>query len=262
MEEYYGPTGCNSNVHRGVHNLSSRATAAYEEARDKIANFIHARTSREIVFVKNASEGINLIANTWGNANIKQGDEVSVMSKRLFTKCSMRWIDQTLSVNHKLTSALHADYSVSSRASQQPGAMAHAGCKDRCKAAFRSTDQRWHRTGHGGTPESPIQEPCHVCLVLYAMTQPMLPCCWCMQPIAVSSCQDQGLRHLLHVACHIMLVVADIKMLFLRLAFCAICTRTCAISGHVAGVSQFGQPQDQAHILGACVQRVGNHFVH
>ena len=207
MEEYYGPTGCNSNVHRGVHNLSSRATAAYEEARDKIANFIHARTSREIVFVKNASEGINLIANTWGNANIKQGDEVSVMSKRLFTKCSMRWIDQTLSVNHKLTSALHADYSVSSRASQQPGAMAHAGCKDRCKAAFRSTDQRWHRTGHGGTPESPIQEPCHVCLVLYAMTQPMLPCCWCMQPIAVSSCQDQGLRHLLHVACHIMLVV-------------------------------------------------------
>lgn len=76
MEDYYGPTGCNSNVHRGVHNLSSRATAAYEQARDKIANFIHARTSREIVFVKNASEGINLIANTWGNANIKEGDEV------------------------------------------------------------------------------------------------------------------------------------------------------------------------------------------
>ncbi|KAL3146011.1 hypothetical protein ABBQ38_015368 [Trebouxia sp. C0009 RCD-2024] len=76
MEDYYGPTGCNSNVHRGVHNLSSRATAAYEEARDKIARFIHARTSREVVFVKNASEGINLIANTWGNANIKQGDEI------------------------------------------------------------------------------------------------------------------------------------------------------------------------------------------
>ena len=77
MEEYYGPTGCNSNVHRGVHNLSSRATAAYEQARDKIANFIHARVSREIVFVKNASEGINLIANTWGTANIKEGDEVN-----------------------------------------------------------------------------------------------------------------------------------------------------------------------------------------
>lgn len=90
MEDYYGPTGCNSNVHRGVHNLSSRATAAYEQARDKIANFIHARTSREVVFVKNASEGINLIANTWGNANIKQDDEVSIMSNCLCCKCSSR----------------------------------------------------------------------------------------------------------------------------------------------------------------------------
>lgn len=81
MEDYYGPTGCNSNVHRGVHNLSSRATAAYEEARDKIARFIHARSSREVVFVKNASEGINLIANTWGTANIKQGDEVNSLSQ-------------------------------------------------------------------------------------------------------------------------------------------------------------------------------------
>lgn len=147
MEEYYGPTGCNSNVHRGVHNLSSRATAAYEQARDKIANFIHARASREIVFVKNASEGINLIANTWGTANIKQDDEVSIMSPCLFSK-----FVQNLIVNHKLTSALHADYSVSSRASQQPGAMAHACCEDRCKAALCSTDQGWHRTGHGGTP--------------------------------------------------------------------------------------------------------------
>lgn len=76
MEEYYGPEGYNSNVHRGVHFMSSKATAAYEQARDKIARFINARTSREIVFVKNASEGINLVANTWGTANIKQGDEV------------------------------------------------------------------------------------------------------------------------------------------------------------------------------------------
>lgn len=76
MEEYYGPEGYNSNVHRGVHFMSSKATAAYEQARDKIARFINARTSREIVFVKNASEGINLVANTWGTANIKQGDEI------------------------------------------------------------------------------------------------------------------------------------------------------------------------------------------
>lgn len=89
MEEYYGPTGCNSNVHRGVHNLSSRATAAYEQARDKIAKFVHARVSREIVFVKNASEGINLIANTWGNANIKEGDEVNSTACCLLSKCRM-----------------------------------------------------------------------------------------------------------------------------------------------------------------------------
>ena len=83
MEDYYGPAGYNSNVHRGVHFMSSKATAAYEQARDKIARFINARTSREIVFVKNASEGINLIANTWGTANIKQGDEVCSFSTYL-----------------------------------------------------------------------------------------------------------------------------------------------------------------------------------
>lgn len=76
MDDYYGEAGYNSNVHRGVHHLSSKATAAYEQARDKIANFIHARSSREIVFVKNATEGLNLIANTWGTKNIKEGDEV------------------------------------------------------------------------------------------------------------------------------------------------------------------------------------------
>ena len=77
MDHYYGASGYNSNVHRGVHFLSSKATAAYEEARDKLANFINARSSREVVFVKNATEGINLIANTWGSQNIKKGDEVN-----------------------------------------------------------------------------------------------------------------------------------------------------------------------------------------
>ena len=80
MEEYYGPSGYNSNVHRGVHFLSSKATAAFEQARDKIARFINARTSREIVFVKNASEGINLVALTWGTKNLKKGDEVHFIS--------------------------------------------------------------------------------------------------------------------------------------------------------------------------------------
>ncbi|DBB03502.1 TPA: Cysteine desulfurase 1, chloroplastic [Trebouxia sp. C0006] len=76
MDNYYGAAGYNSNVHRGVHHLSSKATAAYEQARDKVANFINARSSREIVFVKNATEGLNLIANTWGTKNIKEGDEI------------------------------------------------------------------------------------------------------------------------------------------------------------------------------------------
>ena len=81
MDNYYGAAGYNSNVHRGVHHLSSKATAAYEHARDKVANFINARSSREIVFVKNATEGLNLIANTWGTKNIKEGDEVSFPKK-------------------------------------------------------------------------------------------------------------------------------------------------------------------------------------
>ncbi len=86
MDHYYGPAGYNSNVHRGVHHLSSKATAAYEQARDKIAKFINARSSREIVFVKNATEGLNLIANTWGTKNIKEGDEVSFVIQGLQVK--------------------------------------------------------------------------------------------------------------------------------------------------------------------------------
>jgi cysteine desulfurase/selenocysteine lyase len=66
----------NSNVHRGVHHLSALATTAYEDARAKVARFIGAPSDREIVFTRNASEAINLVANTWGVANLKQGDEV------------------------------------------------------------------------------------------------------------------------------------------------------------------------------------------
>ena len=66
----------NSNVHRGVHYLSSKATDAYELARRKIASFVNAKTDREIVFTRNASEAINLVANTWGTEYIKAGDEI------------------------------------------------------------------------------------------------------------------------------------------------------------------------------------------
>jgi cysteine desulfurase/selenocysteine lyase len=74
MDDYY--EHYNSNVHRGVHHLSALATTAYEEARQKVAKFIHAKTDREIVFTRNASEAINLVAYTWGMANLKPGDEV------------------------------------------------------------------------------------------------------------------------------------------------------------------------------------------
>jgi cysteine desulfurase/selenocysteine lyase len=68
----------NANVHRGVHYLSGKATDAYEAARVKVANFVNARSDREIVFTRNASEAINLVAYTWGVANLGPGDEVVV----------------------------------------------------------------------------------------------------------------------------------------------------------------------------------------
>ena len=56
----------NSNVHRGVHQLAARATASYEGARAEVGRFIGAGSDREVVFTKNATEGINLVANSWG----------------------------------------------------------------------------------------------------------------------------------------------------------------------------------------------------
>ncbi|TAE61549.1 MAG: cysteine desulfurase [Nostocales cyanobacterium] len=66
----------NSNVHRGAHYLSAKATDAYEAARDKIANFINAKSRQEIVFTRNASEAINLVAYSWGMNNLQPGDEI------------------------------------------------------------------------------------------------------------------------------------------------------------------------------------------
>jgi len=65
-----------SNVHRGAHTLSRRATEAYEAAREKVAKFIQARSSDEIIYVRNATEGINLVAYSWGMANLQAGDEI------------------------------------------------------------------------------------------------------------------------------------------------------------------------------------------
>jgi len=68
----------NANIHRGVHTLSERATVAYERTRETIRDFINARSTKEVVFVRGATEAINLVAQTWGRANVKAGDEILI----------------------------------------------------------------------------------------------------------------------------------------------------------------------------------------
>jgi cysteine desulfurase/selenocysteine lyase len=67
-----------ANIHRGVHTLSEEATAAYEKARSKVAAFINAPNHRGTVFTRNATEAINLVAHTWGRANVGPGDRIVV----------------------------------------------------------------------------------------------------------------------------------------------------------------------------------------
>ncbi|MEP0917264.1 SufS family cysteine desulfurase [Leptolyngbya sp. DQ-M1] len=66
----------NANVHRGAHTLSARATDAYEAARDKVAAFVNAASRQEIVYTRNASEAINIVAYAWGLNNLQAGDEI------------------------------------------------------------------------------------------------------------------------------------------------------------------------------------------
>ncbi len=72
--EYY--TRTHSNVHRGVHTLSQEATAQYEQARIKVKHFLHAREDREIIFVRGATEAINLVMHSYGRQHIDEGDEI------------------------------------------------------------------------------------------------------------------------------------------------------------------------------------------
>ncbi|HEY76534.1 MAG TPA: cysteine desulfurase [Thermoflexia bacterium] len=74
MEETYRQ--CYANVHRGVYTLSEEATCSYEEARDKVASFINARAREEIIFTRNTTESINLVAYTWGRTHIGPGDRI------------------------------------------------------------------------------------------------------------------------------------------------------------------------------------------
>lgn len=68
----------NSNIHRGVHLLSQRATTQYEDARIKVQNFINAPHSQEVIFVRGTTEAINLVVNTYGRANVRAGDEILI----------------------------------------------------------------------------------------------------------------------------------------------------------------------------------------
>jgi len=74
MNEYYRRS--NSNIHRGVHTLAEEATALYEAARDRITKFINAVSAREIIYTRNTTESINLVAYSWGRSHLKSGDVV------------------------------------------------------------------------------------------------------------------------------------------------------------------------------------------
>ncbi len=74
LDDYY--RRYNANVHRGIHKLSEEATVAYEAARVKVRKFINAGSKREVIFTRGTTESINLVANSWGRANLKPGDVV------------------------------------------------------------------------------------------------------------------------------------------------------------------------------------------
>ncbi|MDP7588415.1 MAG: aminotransferase class V-fold PLP-dependent enzyme, partial [Dehalococcoidia bacterium] len=73
---YYTTT--NSNVHRGVHTMSQQATDGYEGARSKIRQFINAEDDKEIIYTRNTTEGINLVAHSYGRQNVGPGDDIIV----------------------------------------------------------------------------------------------------------------------------------------------------------------------------------------
>ena len=67
-----------ANIHRGVHELSQRSTAAYEGTRAKMKRFLNARSKSELIFVRGTTEGINLVASSWGHKNVREGDEIII----------------------------------------------------------------------------------------------------------------------------------------------------------------------------------------
>ena len=76
LVKYY--SGYNANIHRGIHSLAEEATAAYEATRDTVQQYINAESREQIIFTKGTTESVNLVASTWGRANIKAGDEIII----------------------------------------------------------------------------------------------------------------------------------------------------------------------------------------
>ena len=101
----------NSNIHRGVHTLSQVATEAYEKARDNIKTFINARSSKEIIFVRGATEAINLVAQSYGRPKFGPGDEILITESQPVINDAgeliMEEYDRLLSEKTKLVAVLH-----------------------------------------------------------------------------------------------------------------------------------------------------------
>jgi cysteine desulfurase/selenocysteine lyase len=76
IHDYY--MNYNSNIHRAVHQLAEEATLAFEKTREKVARFVNAKSTEEIIFTRNATEAINLVAYSWGRANIKKDDRIVI----------------------------------------------------------------------------------------------------------------------------------------------------------------------------------------
>src|SRR6188472_3960818 len=74
--KYY--SSYNANIHRGIHTLAEKATAAFEESRESVRAFINAESTDQVIFTKGTTESVNLVASTWGKVNIKEGDEIIV----------------------------------------------------------------------------------------------------------------------------------------------------------------------------------------
>ncbi|HZQ05199.1 MAG TPA: aminotransferase class V-fold PLP-dependent enzyme, partial [Anaerolineae bacterium] len=76
LDTFYRTT--NANIHRGIYSLAEQSTEQYEDARKKVQKFINAKSWREIIWTRNATEGLNLVAYTWGRQNIRAGDEIVI----------------------------------------------------------------------------------------------------------------------------------------------------------------------------------------